>query len=387
MNTLRLVLATIAHRKARAVFTIGSVTVAFLLFGLLLPLERVFNSRVDLAAADRLIVTNKTSMMRPLPVSYGDRIGEVDGVDLVSHFTFFGAYYQDPGNEVAAIATDIDKFSAMVDEVVFKDPASRERWLDSQAGIAVGRQLAERLDWKLGDLVPVYSSIYQRSDGSPVWTFRVEAIFDGSSADANTDSMVINYEYFNRVRAMGHDTVGWYSLRVADAERAAAIAGDIDALFANSPDQTRSTTERAFAQSFLRQVGDFGAMVAAALALVFYTLVLVTANTMAQSVRERFSEIGVLKTLGWSDRRVFGLVVSESLVIMLAGGALGLSIAAVAITQVASRTDELLSLATVEWADLGKALVLMLGFGVLVAVVPAWRAARQGVAQSLGEAV
>lgn len=387
MTLARLIVTNVFQKRTRAVFTIGSVVVAFLLFGLLLPLERVFTSRVEFADADRLIVTNKTSLMRPLPRSYGERLNEIDGVDLVGHYTFFGAFYRDPSQPVAAIVAEVDKFSRMVDEVVFTDEAARARWVANPVGIAVGRQLADQYEWKVGDLVPVYSTIYQRKDGSPVWMFKVETIFDARSKDGNTNSMVINYDYFDETRVLGKGTVGWYAVRIRDAHEAGVIAERIDAEFANSPHQTSTTTEKAFAQSFLRQVGDFSTMINVALLLVFWTVILVTANTMAQSVRERFSDIAVLQTLGYSDARVFVIVLGESLLILLLGGVSGMLLAGLAIPQIASRTDQLLSALQLNWRDCVLGLLLMITIALLVAAVPAWRAARQNIVDALGEAV
>jgi putative ABC transport system permease protein len=386
MTFTKLILRNTLRRKARTIFTVGSVIVAFVLFGVLLPIDRMFQSRIEFANTNRLIVTNKASIMRPLPVSYGERLARVENVKLVAHFTFFGAFYRDPSNQVAAIVTQPERFAAMVDEVEFRDQAQLQRWLEDPTGIAVGRQLADRYGWKVGDLVPVYSTIYQREDGSQAWTFRVATIFDGAGEDADTNSMVIDYRHFDAARAVGKGTVGWYAIRIDDPSQAAATAERLDALFRNSPDETSAVTEKAFAQSFLRQVGNFGVMLKAALALVFWTLALVTANTMAQSIRERFSEIAVLKTLGFDSRRIFGIVVGESLLIMVSGGLIGLVLAAIAVPLVAQSTEQLLSTLTVSWSDWILGVGLMAALGALVALLPATRAARQQIVTGLSEA-
>jgi len=387
MTLGRFILRQALRRKLRAIFTIGSVAVAFLLFGLLMPIDRMFQSRIELANTHRLIVTNKASMMRPLPVSYAERIADVDNVQLVSHFTYFGAFYRDPSNQIAAIVTEPERFPQMVNEVEFRDRTHLDQWLKEPTGIAVGRQLADQYQWKVGDLVPIHSTIYAREDGSQAWTFRVSAIFDGAGKDADTNSMVINYRYFDTARAAGKGTVGWYALRIEDSTQSAATAQQLDAVFKNSPDETSTVTEKAFAQSFLRQVGDFGIMLKVALGLVFWTLVLVTANTMAQSIRERFSEIAVLQTLGFDARRIFGLVVAESLLIMVGGGLIGLTVAALTVPLVAQSTEQLLSTLNVSVADWLYGIALMLMLGVLVAWLPAMRAAHQTVVSGLSEAV
>ncbi len=386
MNALGLIASGLLHHKPRTVFTLGSVIVAFTLFGLLMPLERVLQSRIDMANANRLIVTNKASMMRPLPLNYGARIAEVGNVAMASHFTFFGAFYREPSNPVAALATDPAKFPAMVEEVQFRNASELDQWLKDPTGVAVGRQLADRLHWKVGDLVPIYSSIYTRADGNPVWTFRVATIFDAIGKDGNSDSMVINFNYFDEARSFGKGTVGWYALRIGAPAASGTTAKAIDALFDNSHDETSTVTEKAFAQSFLRQVGDFGSMITAALVLVFWTLVLITGNTMAQSVRERFSQIAVLKTLGFSEERVFAIVVGESLLLMFVGGCTGLLLALAAVPIIVSQTAQLLGMLSVSWLDWARGLALMAGIGALVAVLPAVQAVRQRVVDGLAEA-
>lgn len=386
MNAFGFVARSALHRRARAVFTLGSVVVAFLLFGLLMPLERMLQSRVDMANANRLVTTNKTSMMRPLPASYAERIAEVPGVVAVSHFTFFGAFHREPGNPVAAIATDPAKFAQMVEEVRFNNPADHARWLEDLSSVAIGRQLADRMGWAVGDLVPLYSNIYPRADGKPVWTFRVAAIFDAAGKDGNTDSLVMHHRYLDQARAFGTGTVGWYALRV-QPERAVEVARAVDARFAKSQDETNTVTEKAFAQSFLRQVGDFGAMIGVALVLVFWTLLLITGNTMAQSVRERFADIAVLKALGCSDVRVAGFVVLESLLLVGAGGLIGLLLANVAIPVIASQTNQLLSSLRGDWRDWAQGVALMAAMALAIAALPAWRAVRQPVADGLNEAL
>jgi putative ABC transport system permease protein len=387
VTSFGLIVRGVLHDKPRAVFTLGSVVVAFVLFGLLMPLQRLLHSRIDLANANRLVVTNKASMMRPLPVIHGERIAQVPNVALVSHFTYFGAFYREPSNPIAALVTDVAKFPAMVDEVEFRNAAERDRWTKDPTGVAVGRQLANRMNWKVGDLVPLYSTIYPRADGNPVWTFRVSAIFDAVGKDGNSDSMIVDYGYFDAVRAFGKGTVGWFALRIGSPAASGATAQAIDALFVNSHDETSTVTEKAFAQSFLRQVGDFGSMIAAALGLVFWTLALITANTMAHSIRERFSQIALLKALGFSEERVVGIVVGESLLLMGAGGCFGMLLALAAVPIIASQTAQLLSTLSVSWTDWALGLALMVGLGVMVALVPVVQAIRQSAIDGLCEAV
>jgi putative ABC transport system permease protein len=385
MRFLRFILGNLAHSRARLVFMMGSVVVAFLLLGLMLPVLRVFDSRVDFADANRLMVLNKASMMRPLPINYAARIADIDGVQAVGHFTYFGAAYRTADNQIPAIVTDPKGFSAMVDEVVFRDTKTRDSWFADPASIAVGRQLADENGWSVGDVVPLHSAIYAKSDGSPVWTFRIGTIFDGATADSVTNSVVINYDYFNAERTWGKDTVGWYTVRIADANGAETVGAAIDTLFQNSPNETATTTERAFAKSFLNQIGDFKTMIGVALVLVFWTLILITANAQMQMIRERFSDFAVMRLLGYRKGRVARLILSESLLTMFAGGILGMAIAGIIIVVVASRAEALLALLTVDWRDWLVGAALMAGCGVVVAAVPAVLAARQSISDGLAE--
>jgi putative ABC transport system permease protein len=342
---------------------------------------------VDFANANRLIVINKASMMRPLPISYGDAIAHIGGVTAVSHFTFFGGQYQSAANPVAVIATDVRKFPAMVSEITFLDKAGLQSWFADPGSVAVGRQLARRYDWHVGDVIPIYSMIYPRRDGNAVWSFRIATIFDASEANGKTDSMVVNYRYFDEERMVGQHTVGWYAAVIDDARKAPEIGRSIDRLFENSPDETSSVTERAFAQSFLQQVGDFRAMIMVALSLVFWTLILITANTMSQAIDERGAEIAVMKTIGFTGSRVAGIILLESVGLLGFGGALGLGLAATITVVVAAETSELLSTLTVAPTDWLIGLSLACGIGVLVGAVPALRAGRAGIINGLAEAI
>ncbi|RJE85827.1 ABC transporter permease [Paracoccus onubensis] len=385
MRFLSLILANASRGRARLAFTLGSVVVAFLLLGLMLPVLRVFDSRVDFADANRLMVLNKASMMRPLPINYKDRIAELDNVEEVGHFTFFGAAYQSGSNQIPAIVTEPENFPVMVEEVEFRDADALSNWQADPSSIAVGRDLANKHGWKIGDLVPLHSSIYNRSDGNPVWTFRVGAIFDGAAEDSVTDSVVIPYEYFNNERIKGEDTVGWFAVRIADANKAEATGKAIDVLFENSPNETATTTERAFAKSFLNQVGDFKTLIGATLILVFWTLILITANAQMQSIRERFGDFAVMRILGFRKRHITRIILSESLLTMFSGGIIGMAIAGIAVLIVSAKAEALLSLLSLDWRDWLIGAGMMIATGVIVATIPAILAARQNIIDGLAE--
>lgn len=387
MAELRIILAYARHGMARLAFTAGSIVVAFMLLGLMLPVIRVFESRVDFGAADRLMVLSKTSMMTPLPIGLRDRIADIDGVKAVSSFTFFGGTYRTPSNRIAAIVTDPRAFPGMVDEIRFNDPAQLAAWQSQPATVAIGRELADKEGWKVGDLIPVRSLIYPRKDGNPVWTFRVATIFDPATDEGVTNSMVINYDYFNEERASGRNTVGWFTVRVDDPRRSEAVAAAIEDTFANSPTEVTATTEKAYAQNFLAQVGNFKTLITIALALVFWTLILITSNAMMQGIRQRFSDFAIMRTLGFGTRRIARLIFSEVLLLVAAAAVVGMTLANLAVLVVANRTDQLLSLMRLDWRDWVLAAALALGCTVIVAALPIIRTSRQTIVDGLGEAV
>jgi len=379
----RLTLANLWRWPLRAAFTLATLVVAFMVLGLMLPIERVFTFGVKVAHADRLIVANKASLMQSLPQRYEERIASVPGVARVVRYAFFGAFYQEPSNAVLAIATDPPSFVALMPEMRFASQEDLQRWYDDPASVAVGRALADKHGWKVGDLVPLYSVLYPRQDGGNSWSFRVAAIFDGRDASSNTQSLMLHYRYFDDVRAHGRGSVGWFNVRVTDARRADAVAQSIDALFANAGSQTHTATEEAFTQEFMRQVGNFSLMVVLALTAVFFTLVLVVANSLGESVNARLPEFALLKTLGFGSRTLAVLVFAESLLVCLLGGGAG-ALLAVPLLPLLRAHSEMLASIAFWWQDLAWALALLVAVALLTSLAPAWRVWRAPLAANLG---
>jgi len=303
---LPLLAASLRRKRLRTFFTLASIVVAFLLFGLAESLRFALQSGVDVAGADRLLTMHKVSFTQLLPESYENRIRAIDGVREVTPQTWFGAWFRDERNQIPTFPVKPTAFLRMYPE--FEVPAEqREAWIADRTGIMIGRGLADITGWQVGQSVPLRSSIWRKADGSDAWEVTVRAIYDLPEG-GDTRQILLHQEYFDEARGMAKGLIGWYVIQVADVERTAAIARQIDLQFANSPAETKTSTERAMAQSFVNQVGNIGAILRAIVIAVFFTMLLVTANTMAQSVRERTSEIGVLKTLGFSNGGVLGLV-------------------------------------------------------------------------------
>jgi putative ABC transport system permease protein len=379
---VRLTLANIWRWRLRAAFTVATLVVAFTVLGVMLPIERVFNLGVKVAHADRLIVANKASLMQTLPQRYQDRIAEVKGVARVVRYAFFGAFYQEPSKAVLALATDPQDFVDLMPEMQFASKDDLQRWYDDPASVAVGRALADKHGWKVGDMVPLYSVLYPRRDGGNSWSFRIAAIFDGRDSNSNTQSLMLHYRYFDELRAHGQGAVGWFNVRVADARQSEQVAQAIDKLFANSATETHTATEEAFTQEFMRQVGNFSLMVILALGAVFFTLVLVVANSLSESVNARMPEFALLKTLGFRSHTLAAMVLAESLLVCLIGGVAGAVLGAAAIPLLRTHSEMLASI-SFWWQDVAWALALLGAVALVTASIPAWRVWRAPLAASL----
>jgi len=376
-----LLAASMRRKPLRLFFTLASIVVAFLLFGLAESLRYSLQAGVDVAGADRLITMHKVSFTQLLPMSYENRIRAVDGVVDVTPQTWFGAWYQDERNQLPTFPVDPDAFLRMYPEYVLPDD-QRVAWVADRAGILIGRGLADITGWKVGDTVPLRSSIWRRADGNDTWDFNVRAIYDLPQG-GDTRQILMHQEYFEEGKAQAKGLIGWYLVKVASVERAGVVATQIDAQFANSPAETKTSSERAMAQSFVNQVGNIGAILRAIVTAVFFTMLLVTANTMAQSVRERTNEIGVLKTLGFSNGGVLGLVLSEAVLVTVVGGGLGLAGAWWLGIQFEPVFRQYLPGFKVPGSAVVLGVLIMLGLGLAAGAVPAAQAMRLRIVEAL----
>jgi putative ABC transport system permease protein len=382
LRFLPLILANLRRRKLRTVFTLASISVAFLLYGLLAAVKNGFEAGVELAGADRLVILHKVSLVQPLPKSYEARIASVPGVSLVTHSTWFGGRYQDQRSVLQTYPVEPESYLAMYPEYVMPQE-ERERWLHDRVGLLVGRRIADTLGWKVGDRVPVKSDIYPRAGGNYTWEFLVDGIFDNRDPSGETNVMLFHYDYFDEARTIANGTVGFYTVRINEPSRAAQIAAAIDAQFTNSSAETKTGTEKAFLQGFAKQTGDIGAIVVSIGIAVFFTMLLVSGNTMAQAVRERTNELAVMKTLGFSDGSVMALVLAESLLITLLGGVLGTIGALFIVKKMGAALSIYLSSFILTGKALLVAVVLMVLLGLVSGVLPAARASRLRIAEAL----
>lgn len=380
LKYLPLLWANLQRKRLRTSLTLASIVVAFLLFGLMQTLRVALTGSPELAGVDRLVTIHKVSIVQPLPSSYLTRIRAVEGVEVASSLDWFGGVYQDDRNQIAAMAVDAPTFFQVYSEYTLPRQ-QKDAWLRDRTAAIVGHLLAERYDWKIGETVPLRSNIWTKTDGSNVWPVKIVGIYSATNGD--NQGLYLHYDYFNESRAQARDSIGWVVERVSDPDRSAEIARRIDALFANSSTETKTATEKAFIQGFANQMGDIGALLTAIATAVFFTMLLVTANTMGQSIRERLSEIAVMKTLGFSSVGVTVMVLAEALFVTAIGGALGLLLAAVLAKSIGTAVQQYFPLIGVPPSAYVQGAILIVVLGVLAAVLPCTQAARLRIVDAL----
>jgi putative ABC transport system permease protein len=385
MKYLPLIWSNLKRRKARTTLTVLSILVAFVLFGLLAAVNKAFNAGVDLAGEERLILRNKVTLIQPLPISYMGRIQAVDGVEAVTHATWFGGIYQDPKNFFPQIAVDPEGHLDLYPEILLPED-QLAAWKATRTGAIAGRDLAAKFGWSIGDRIPIQGTAWRRVGGNPTWEFDLVGIYEGASKDTDESQFFFRQDYLEEGMGGNLGIVGWYIIRIADPAQAPSLAETIDALFANSSSETKTEPEKAFVQGFANQVGNTAAIIRAVVTAVFFIILLVAGNTMALAVRERTNELGVLKALGFSGKGLLGLVLAESCLVALLGGGLGLLGAAVLIPGIASAVSSFLPVFYLpgEAVLLGLGLVVLLG--ILTGVIPAVQAMRLQVAEALRRA-
>jgi putative ABC transport system permease protein len=347
-----------------------------------MAIRAAFTMGVDVAGADRLMMIHKVSIINLLPKSYGDRVRATEGIVEVSHANWFGAYYQNPNNFVQNMAVDPPSWLKIYPE--FEVPEDQKKaWLNDRGGALIGADLAKKWGWKIGDRVPLISPIYRKPDGSP-WDFTIDAIYDSSKQGVDKTQFFFHWAYLNETfrNSFVSDQVGWYVFKVADPATSDQLAKRIDMMFANSPAETKTATEKAFVSDFAKQVGDIGSIMIAIAAIVMFFILFVAGNAMAQSIRERTNETGVLKTVGFGDGQILALVLLESCVIAIVGGGLGLVISWLIIAQ-GDPTNGLLPIFHFPPRDLVFGILLVLVLGIGTGLLPALQAGRLRIVDAL----
>jgi putative ABC transport system permease protein len=381
---LQLIWSAMFRRKTRTVFTLLSVLAAFLLFGLLDSVRSAFaNAASSVAGVDRLVTVSKISFTMSLPKSLLSGIGALPGVARVTYANWFGGIYQDPKNFFANEAV-ADNFFDLYPEWQLS-PAERAAFHNTRTGAVVGESLAKKFNWKLGDKIPLQATIFPQKSGGNTWTFDLVGIYRVSNPKQKNQESILffNWDYFDEARAFGNGNVGWYITQVSNRNLAQQVADGVDALSANSDHETKTQTEQAFNAAFVSQYGDIGLIVGAIMGAVFFTLILLTGNTMAQAVRERVPELAVLKTIGFSNHSVLALLLAESVLLIVLGGAIGLVLAGVVVDAVRAAVGEAVPMTRVGAAIWLRGVGLMLLIGLIVGALPARRGMRLRIVDAL----
>jgi putative ABC transport system permease protein len=385
MKYFHLVWAALFRRKARTLFTLLSVLAAFLLFGLLDSVRTAFaNAGGSVAGVDRLITVSKVSFTLALPKSLLPRIQALPGVAEVSYANWFGGIYQDPKNFFPNEAV-AQNFLDLYPEWILPDE-QRKAFKETRSGAVVGASLARKFNWKLGDKIPLQATIFPQKDGSNTWTFDLVGIFHARDPKLENQENVLffNWDHFNEATQFGGgSTVGWYAIKLADRKQGDAVARAIDALSADSDHETKTQSEQAFTTALVSQFADIGLIVGAIMGAVFFTLVLLTGNTMAQAVRERVPELAILKTIGFSSRSILGLVLAEAVLLLLLGGAIGMTLAGVVIGIVRAKLGNTIPLAPLDPSIWLLGIALMAAIGLVVGALPALRGMRLRIVDAL----
>ena len=380
MKFSRLIFANLFRKKVRLMLTLGSFAVALFLFAFLAVIRDAFGRGADVAGADRLVIINRVSIIQPLPLSYRDKILRIPGVKVITHNNWFGGVYQEEKNFFPQFVIDVENQRKVIPELIVPD----DQWanfLRDRQGAVVGAGLAKRFGWKIGDHIPIKNALF---GGASTWDFNIDGIYHGKRPQDDESQFWFQWDYFEeRMPQSLKGNAGWYVLRLDNPDDAPRVAKAIDDMFANSPYETKTETESAFAASWVKQFGNIELLILSIGFVVFFTLLLVTGNTMAISVRERTAELAVLKAIGYSDRSVLFFVLGEALMIALFGGLLGLALAVIAVPVLATALNGLLPNLILSYTTLASGLVFALLVGAASGLLPGIGAMRLRVVDAL----
>lgn len=381
MTKTGFVVANLFRKKARTSLTLLSIVTAFLLFGLLQSVNVLFSAGADFLGTARLITQARVSFTQSLPMRMRAEIENVPGVEAVTQSQWFGGMWQgkDP---LVALAVDPLRFHAVYPEWDLPE-AQWKQFAETRTAMVAGRLTAEKYGWKVGQKVPINSNIFPQKNGSKDWVFDLVGIVDGRDEEwkRQAQQVWINHGYFDEENQFGSGAGGIYLIKLKNPDDAIKVSRIIDAKFENSPDETKTQNEKDWNLGFAKQFGDIGLIVRWILFAVFFTLLLVVGNTMAQSMRERVPEMAVLKTLGFSDGTVLGFVLAETLALCAIGGLIGMALATAAGWLIAQSGIPIPL--RVEWRVWTAGIIAILLLSLAVGLLPALRAKRLKIVDAL----
>lgn len=378
MKFSALIFANLFRKKIRLILTVGSFAVALFLFAFLAVVQNAFNRGADVAGADRLVVIDRVSIINLIPLKYRDQILQIPGVKSITHNNWFGGVYQDEKNFFPQFVIDPENQRHVFPELLVPDDQWNVFLKDRQGAIA-GARTAERFHWKIGDRIPIKTTLY----GGGSWEFNLDGIYHGQRPEDDETQFWLQWDYFEeRIPQEVKGQIGWYVLRVNNPDDSVRVAKAIDDKFANSSSETKTETESAFAAGWVKQFGNIQFLIVTIGTVVFFTLLLVTGNTMAISVRERTAELAVMKAIGYSGPRVLIFILAESLVIALIGGLLGLGLALLAVPALAKALNGMLPTLILDPSILILGLVAALAVGIASGILPGLGAMRMRVVEA-----
>lgn len=375
MNDATLVRKGMFRKVLRAILMMVSIAIAFFIFGMLGAIYNAFTGGIDVAAANRLVTVNKINFTVSMPYAYYGRVQQVEGVANVAHANWFGGYYQEPANFAQTFAVEPETYLRAYPELLIPDE-QRAAFINGRTCMVAGEMLAMQYGWSVGDRIPLSSNIFQNTQGTNVWELDVCAIFTADDAAVPTNYALFHYEYYNESLAFAQNSIGWMIVNTADPALNDQVISDIDALFANSPAETETTTEAAFNQAFLEQLGNITLILLWVIGAAFASILVIVGTTLFLSINERTKEIAVLKTLGFTSSRIFRMILAESMLLSIIGGVVGLGLATLLVWAVSPALSGFVPGLGVSSETLIQGAILFTAFGLATGFFPAFNAMR-----------
>ena len=387
MSLISLIWANLFRKRTRTALTIASIMIAFLLFVLLRSISAAFEGGVRVEGVDRLVIGGKYSQIDLLPYSQKQQILGIEGVQAITHSNWFGGVYQDPKNFFAKYPVDPLSYFDIYSELDLHPADALQQFAARRTSAVADIGLAEKYGWQLGDVIPVMGDIYAKANGERLWEFELVGTFSENGGSSNFPLFLFHFDYFNEsVTEFNQNMVGNWTVRVSDVQAADTIAQQIDALFENSSDPTRTISEDESNRQFARQLGDIGFITTIIMSAVFFTIILLTGNTMTQALRERIPELAVIKTLGFTDNTVTVLVLGEAVLLCLIGGGIGVGIAFLLGPGMSQALEGVFGTFEVTPAICAFAMALSVAIGLIIGLMPALTARRLTIVEALRRA-
>ncbi|MCJ9427711.1 ABC transporter permease [Kordiimonas marina] len=377
MTDFYIVWKNLTRKPLRLFLTLFATFIAFTIYGTITAFQVAWDSGVNLAADDRLVTVNKINFTQPLPVSYVNKVRAVKGVAAVTQMNWFGGYFQDPRKQLVMMAVDAPSFLEVYDQVVLT-PKEQEAWIQDRQGLIAGEAVARTYGWKVGDHIPVNSNIFSQKDGRTAWDFTIDGIFKGKTPQTDTNSVYFHYKYFNETKSFGKDYIGFLGIRTTDPKLNEQVIKTVDDMFANTPFETQTVPEKVFNKGFIEQIGNIRLILTSVVGAAFFIILVIVGNSMVLAIRERTGEIAVMKTLGFQSGRLFRMILSESMMLALLGGGLGLSAATGLTWLITSKMPQMPPLLMTHSIVL-QSLGFMLAMGLLTGIIPAVNALRLNI--------